>query len=189
VTHYSFCPVCAAALERTSGPVAVCDLYTCRKCGFEFWQNSKPSVAAIVTRTIDGVPHLLLTRRGIDPHKGMWDMPGGYLKNGESPEEGLAREMQEELGTTVTSLELFMTGIEEYHRADVAEEARFVLSLHYRCEVPADGPLRPDDDVAEARWFPLGALPEDIAWVTDRHAISVLVRDLAGPPGDDSGLR
>jgi NAD+ diphosphatase len=189
VTHYSFCPVCAAELERPSGPVAVCHLYTCRKCGFEFWQNSKPAVAAIVVRPVKGVPHILLTRRATDPHKGMWDMPGGYLKNGERPEEGLARETREELGTTVSDLRLFTTGIEEYPREDVAEEARFVLSLHYRCEIPADGVLRPQDDVAEARWFPLDAIPVDIAWATDRRAIGILIRELAGRPEDDSGPR
>jgi 8-oxo-dGTP diphosphatase len=170
-------------LERSGDDAAVRDLYTCTGCGFEFWQNSKPAAAAVVVRLISGTPHLLLTRRGTDPHKGMWDMPGGYLKNGEPPEVGLAREIREELGTTVSNLRLFMTGIEEYPREDVAEEARFVLSLHYRCDIPADAVLRPDDDVAEARWFPLDALPRDIAWGCDRRAIGALLRELSGRAG------
>jgi NAD+ diphosphatase len=187
VTHYSFCPVCAAALDRPGEPVSARVVYTCRKCGFEFWQNSKPAVAAVVTRVVAGVPHLLFTRRGIDPHKGKWDLPGGYLKNGEPPEVGLAREMQEELGIAISGLRLLAAGIEEYPRQDVAEEARFVLGLFYRCEIPADAALRPDDDVAEARWFPLGSLPSEMAWAADRRAIDILVRDLTA--GGDSRPR
>jgi NAD+ diphosphatase len=181
VKRYSFCPVCGTPLDR-SGPVAaVRDLYTCTKCGFEFWQNSKPAVAAMVVRGTGSAAELLLTRRGIDPHKGMWDLPGGYLKNGEPPEVGLAREIREELGTTISGLRFFMAGIDEYPREDVAEEARFVLSIQYRCDLPVDAVLRPDDDVAEARWFPLKALPKEIAFACDRRAIAALIRELAGP--------
>jgi ADP-ribose pyrophosphatase YjhB (NUDIX family) len=177
VKRYSFCPVCGTALGRSAAAPAVRDLHTCPKCGFEFWQNSKPAVAALVVRMVDDVPHLLLARRAINPYKGLWDLPGGYLKNGEAPEEGLAREMQEELGTTISAVRLFMTGIDEYPREDVAEEARFVLSLHYLCEIPADASLRPDDDVSEAGWFALDSLPGEIAFATNRRSIAALVHD------------
>jgi ADP-ribose pyrophosphatase YjhB (NUDIX family) len=184
VTHYSFCPVCGAPLDLSGGAVAVRDLHTCVRCGFEFWQNSKPAVGALVVRTAGGARQILLTRRGIDPYKGMWDLPGGYLKNGEAPEAGLAREIREELGTTISGLRFVMAGIDEYPREDVAEEARFVLSMHYRCEMPADAVLRPGDDVAEARWFPIDALPADIAFMSNRRAIAALIQDLAGRPRD-----
>jgi ADP-ribose pyrophosphatase YjhB (NUDIX family) len=169
--------------------VAVRELYTCATCGFEFWQNSKPAVGALIVRVIAGTPHLLLARRGIDPHKGMWDLPGGFLANGEPPEEGLAREIREELGTTISSLRFVTSGIDEYPRDDVAEEARFVLSMHYQCEIPADAVPRPDDDVAEARWFLFDALPREIAFASNRRAIDILIRDLAGrPPGGSTQL-
>lgn len=186
--RYSFCPVCGSPLDRSGETVAVRDLYTCAKCGFEFWQNSKPAVGALLVRVIAGKPHLLFSRRGIDPYKGLWDLPGGFLKNGESPEEGLAREIREELGTTVSGLRFLAAGIDEYPREDVAEEARFVLALHYRCEIPADAVLRPDDDVVEARWFALDALPREIAFASNRRIVDILIQDLAGRPRDDSPL-
>jgi ADP-ribose pyrophosphatase YjhB (NUDIX family) len=186
VKHYSFCPVCGTPLERSGVQPAVRDLHRCAKCGFEFWQNSKQAVAALVVRVVDTVPHLLLARRSINPYKGMWDLPGGYLKNGEAPEEGLAREMQEELGTTVSAVRLYMTGIDEYPREDVAEEARFVLSLHYLCEIPSDAALSPDDDVSEAGWFAFDALPREIAFATNRRSISALVQDRGAPWRDGS---
>ncbi len=50
------------------------------------------------------------------PYPGFWDLPGGKLENGETPEDCIKREIQEELGVTVTSLKLlsvFHHGINE----------------------------------------------------------------------------
>ncbi len=173
--RYSFCPVCGSPYRPLGSPPApVSNLLLCSSCGFEFWQNSKPAVGALVTRIVDGRPQVLLTRRAVEPHKGMWDFPGGYLENGEPPETGLARELEEELGVRITRPRLFSMGIDEYPRDDVAEEARFVLSLHYRCEIPADARIAAADDVAEAAWFPLDQPPENVAFVSNRRALDEL---------------
>ena len=149
----------------------------CDACRFEFWQNSKPAVGAVVVRAIGGKPHVLLSRRGVEPHRGMWDLPGGYLDNGEHPEHGLGRELAEELGTTAVNPRLCAIDIDEYPRDDVAEEARFVLTLYYRCDIPTDAVLSPADDVAEAAWFPLSALPDAIAFPSNRRLLAALQRD------------
>jgi ADP-ribose pyrophosphatase YjhB (NUDIX family) len=177
VKRYAYCPVCGAAYGHapaaSSGP-----LLHCEHCGFDFWQNSKPAVAAIVLRQIDGRPHVLLTRRGVEPHKDMWDLPGGFLNNGEHPEQGLARELAEELGTTPLRPSLIRIEIEEYPREDVAEEARFVLSMYYRCDLPADAALVPEDDVEEAAWYPLFALPPSVAFPANRRVLLALRESL-----------
>lgn len=173
--RYSFCPVCGAALSRAANPSSeIIKLHTCPSCRFEFWQNSKPAVGALVTRRIDDAPHVLLTRRGIDPYKDFWDVPGGYLENGEHPEAGLAREMREELGAVVTVLDFVASDIAEYPRDDVAEEARFVLVLFYRCELVGNDPLIAGDDVVEARWFALSSLPARLAFESNRRALALL---------------
>jgi ADP-ribose pyrophosphatase YjhB (NUDIX family) len=177
--RYSYCPVCGIELDRSAGAGRAVRLYTCRSCGFEFWQNSKPAVGALIVRSREGVQEILLTRRAIDPYKGLWDLPGGYLDNGEHPEDGLRREIGEELGTTVLGVRLFSLGVDEYLRLDVAEEARFVLGLYYRCEIPADASLVPADDVAEAAWFPLAALPAEIAFASNRRVLQELREALA----------
>ncbi len=162
--RYSFCPVCGSEYPaRTLGTPAPGRLF-CASCGFEFWQNSKPAVAAFIIRLSGGRPEILLSRRGVEPHRGMWDCPGGYLENGEAPQAGLEREMMEELGIAIGKPRLFTLGIDEYPRDDVAEEARFVLSLYYRCELLQDAQPIAADDVAEARWFPLGEPPQNIAF-------------------------
>ncbi|MGO9308811.1 MAG: NUDIX hydrolase [Spirochaetia bacterium] len=173
--RYSFCPVCGSPYPPAgSSPAAAPNLLPCPSCGFEFWQNSKPAVGALVVRVVDGRPQVLLTRRGIEPHKGMWDLPGGYLENGELPEAGLARELQEELGTRISRPRLFTLGIDEYPRDDVAQEARFVLSIYYRCEIPDDARLTVADDVAEAAWVPLERQPAGMAFGSNMRALAEL---------------
>ena len=172
--RYAFCPVCGSAYPPFPPGAPVPGRLLCASCGFEFWQNSKPAVGAFITRVVGGMPEVLLSRRGIDPYKGMWDCPGGYLDNGELPEAGLARELGEELGVSVVKLRLFTLGIDEYPRDDVAEEARFVLSLYYRCELPPDALPSAADDVAEVRWFPLDNPPPDVAFGSNRRALAEL---------------
>ncbi|MGD0725667.1 MAG: NUDIX domain-containing protein [Spirochaetia bacterium] len=177
--RYAFCPVCGSALGRPAGSAAHVNLLTCGSCKFEFWQNSKPAVGAIIVRTVGGNPHLLLCRRGIEPYKGMWDLPGGYLNNGEHPEEGLLREIREELGTSLERQKFLTVEIDEYPREDVAEEARFVLGLYYVCEIKADARLTPMDDAWDAEWFPLEELPDGIAFTANLRAIEAFKRTLA----------
>jgi NAD+ diphosphatase len=186
VKRYSFCPVCGSAYPSRPPGAPTPGLLRCASCGFEFWQNSKPAVGAFILRVVDGMPEILLSRRGIEPRKGMWDCPGGFLENGELPEAGLAREMKEELGIVVAKPRIFAFGLDEYPRDDVAEEARFVLSLYYRCELPPDARPAAADDVAEARWFPLSDPPENMAFTSNRQALERLQKtwneESAGKP-------
>jgi len=176
VKRYSHCPVCGAPYGETASPGVPPSLLLCRSCGFHFWQNSKPAVGALMTRTRNGRPEILLSRRGIEPYKGMWDFPGGFLSNGESPEDGLARELQEELNVQVRRPRLFSLGIDEYPTDDVAEEARFVLSIFYRCEIEPNAKLTAADDVAEVRWFPLDHPPAEIAFRSNARTLGDLLR-------------
>jgi ADP-ribose pyrophosphatase YjhB (NUDIX family) len=153
---------------------AAAHLLACASCGFQFWQNSKPAVGALITRVAQGSHEVLLTRRGVQPFQGMWDLPGGFLSNGEPPEAGLARELEEELGVSMTRARLVSMGIDEYPGDDTAWEARFVLSIHYRCDIAPDARIVAADDVAEAAWFPLEATPETIAFESNRRALREL---------------
>jgi len=184
VKRYAFCPVCGSPLDRPADGAVHVDLLTCGACRFEFWQNSKLAVGAIITRSVRGESQLLFCRRGIEPHKGMWDLPGGYLNNGEHPEQGLVREIREELGTSVRGQTLLTVEIAEYVREDIAEEARFVLVLFYVCELDPGAVITPMDDVQEAAWFPLDVLPAEMAFSSDRRAIAAFKREMvAHSPG------
>jgi ADP-ribose pyrophosphatase YjhB (NUDIX family) len=68
------------------------DRRVCRTCGFIDYVN--PRVVTGVVAHRDG--RILLCRRAIDPRKGLWTLPAGFLETGESIEDGARREAREE---------------------------------------------------------------------------------------------
>jgi 8-oxo-dGTP diphosphatase len=95
----------------------------------------------------------LLIRRGGEPLKGQWSIPGGTLETGETLEEGTRREMEEETGLRVRVVEL----IEVFERifrepADGGSRPRFhFVILDYLCERIA-GDARAGSDVTDVAW-------------------------------------
>jgi ADP-ribose pyrophosphatase YjhB (NUDIX family) len=78
--------------------------FVCDNCSTIHYQNPN-----IVTGALPiWEDKVLLCKRGIEPRKGFWNVPGGYLENGESVEEGAIREVWEEAMTKITILNLHM---------------------------------------------------------------------------------
>lgn len=104
-------------------------------------------VTAAILKQAD---YILLTRR-LDGtrHAGLWEFPGGKLDPGESPQEGLQREIREELGIEVSVGEVFDV---VYHRYDWGA----VLLLAYHCQQLSGEIL--NLQVAEHRWVALADL-------------------------------
>lgn len=67
----------------------------CRQCDRVHYRNPLPVVVGVLSRE-DG--EILLIRRGIDPGKGKWALPGGFMEEDESPQEAVLREIEEEIG-------------------------------------------------------------------------------------------
>lgn len=67
---------------------------TCSECGQTIWSNPLP-VAVVLVKIDAGV---LIIQRGIEPAKGHWALPGGFIETGETWQEGAAREVREETG-------------------------------------------------------------------------------------------
>jgi ADP-ribose pyrophosphatase YjhB (NUDIX family) len=66
-----------------------------------------PAAGCLVERTdADGRPRILLLRRAVEPGRGGWDLPAGYLEANESPEEAALRETREEAGFGVELVRL-----------------------------------------------------------------------------------
>lgn len=76
---------------------------TCVDCNAVFYDNPKIVAACI----LEWQDKILLCRRSIEPRKGMWTVPGGFLENNESVIEGALREAKEESGATAEGLKLF----------------------------------------------------------------------------------
>ena len=74
----------------------------CRDCGYVAYENPKIIAGAVVA---DG-EKIMLCRRAIDPQKGKWTIPAGFLELGEAPDEGAAREAMEEACATIEIIDL-----------------------------------------------------------------------------------
>jgi len=98
---------------------------------------------------------ILLVRRGKEPFKGAWALPGGFVEVGESTEDAVRREVAEETGllTRVAGL----VGV----YSDPARDPRgHVVGVTYLLAVSGILPVSAGDDADEARWFPLDDPPE-----------------------------
>jgi 8-oxo-dGTP diphosphatase len=95
---------------------------------------------------------ILLVKRGREPFKGQWALPGGRIDEGETAEDCLKREMKEETGLEVEPVRL--VGI----YSDPKRDPRGIIAAAYLVR-RIDGELRAGDDAEEARWFEIDALP------------------------------
>ena len=97
--------------------------------------------------------NVLLVERGIEPFKGRWAFPGGFLKMDESAEEGALRELQEETG-------LQGAYIKQFHAfTDPQRDPRErVLTIAYYALVRRQE-VRGGDDAAKVEWFALDKVP------------------------------
>lgn len=138
------CPRCGAS-TRPQGEHSV----LCGGCGKEHWGHSRPTAGVFLTR--EG--KVLLTLRAFEPAKGKWDIPGGFLHEGEPPEVGARREIEEELGWRLGPLSLVVADINPLPDGPV-------LDCIYEAAAPRSDP-RPADDVADFAWFAPDALPDD----------------------------
>lgn len=96
-------------------------------------------------------------KRGREPLKGYWSLPGGAVETGERLEAALLREVREETGLDVSILEL----IEIFERImpdDRGQPEYHYVLMDYLCH-PAGGTLGAADDASEVAWF----LPHEIA--------------------------
>ncbi|HSI84206.1 MAG: NUDIX domain-containing protein [Candidatus Methylacidiphilales bacterium] len=103
---------------------------------------------------------LILKTRG--PYTGCWDLPGGTMEFGESPEQTLEREILEETGLTLEPEGMAILSTPSvrftYQRVGQAHVDFHHLGILYRCSVADKDALRRDiqcEDVGEARWFTL----------------------------------
>ena len=89
---------------------------------------------------------VLLIRRGNHPYLGCWALPGGFAEQGETVEQGAARELLEETG--VTGAELKLVGV---YSKPGRDPRGWTISAAYAAVVP-DASAVAGDDAAEVRW-------------------------------------
>lgn len=160
--QFKFCPKCGHKLAFKylfHKRRLVCQN---KKCQFIFYQNSKPTASAIIFKG----NKVLLTKRAVEPKKGWWDVPGGFLEKDEHPEDGLRREMREELGVKIEIIRMLGIYMGEY----LAEHPESTLNIYYLAKIKK-GKIKPADDITEARWFTKKTMPRKLAFKNNQEAI------------------
>jgi ADP-ribose pyrophosphatase YjhB (NUDIX family) len=153
LTEWRWCPRCGEALQRGDARVE------CPACRFVAYASSKATAGAIVE---DEAGRILLARRAFEPFKGAWDIPGGFLEEGEHPLDGVRRELREETGLEVEPLEFLGVWMDRYGGDSTAEAT---LNLYWTARARGGEPA-PADDVDDLRWFGADELPppEELAF-------------------------
>ena len=149
-SSYKFCPNCDTALAfieqaEDGGPKS---RLRCPACGFTHWNNPTPVLAAIIECT-DRDGQVLLARNAAWPGR-MFALITGFMEAGETPEEGIAREVAEETALEVQALNL--VGVYDFQRMN-----QVIIAYH----AEARGEVRLSPELAEYKLF---ALPDLRCW-------------------------
>lgn len=114
------------------------------------------TVDLILLTIRDGRLDVLLVERGHDPHAGRWAIPGGFVDPGEDLEEAARRELAEETG--VDHVDGHLEQLRTYATPGRDPRGR-VVSVAHLAFLPDRSEPTAGDDAAEARWWPVDAVP------------------------------
>lgn len=118
------------------------------------YKYPRPAVTADCVVIAQATREVLLIQRGIEPFKGCWAFPGGFMNMDETTEQCAVRELEEETGLRVSSLRQIGT----YSKVDRDPRGR-TITVAYLALIDAPVSVKGQDDAAQAQWFPLSALP------------------------------
>jgi NADH pyrophosphatase NudC (nudix superfamily) len=144
---YRFCPVCATPLETITlqedgGPKA---RLRCPSCGFTHWNNPTPVLAAVIELS-DREGRVLLARNAAWTRV-FFGLITGFMEAGESPADGIRREVAEETSLAVDALALI--GVYDFQRMN-----QVIIAYH----ALAHGEIRLSPELAEYKLVP----PEEL---------------------------
>ena len=161
------CFLCGEILQAVVPPGDSRERLVCPACGHVHYENPR-----LIVGTLPEDPHrgVLLCRRAIEPRKGLWTLPAGFLENGEAMAMGARRETLEEAGARLRILRLYtLIDIPHIHQVHVFYRAR-ILSL-----APPEG-----EETLEVRFFANDEIPwEELAFRSVRYTLERYTADRA----------
>jgi len=145
--EYRFCPVCATPLAWITAAEDGGDKarLRCPACGFTHWNNPTPVLAAVI-ECVDRDGQVLLARNAAWPGR-FFGLITGFMEAGETPEEGIRREIAEETALDVDSLQLL--GVWDFQRMN-----QIIIAYH----AAARGDIRLSPELAEYKLL----APQDV---------------------------
>ena len=163
----AFCALCGGPMTlRTMDHQ---ERAVCERCGHIAYRNPVPAAGVVLVE--DG--RVLMVRRKFEPRAGLWTLPAGFVEYDEHVEMCAVREAEEETGLHVELTRLFGAYMA---MDDPRVQVVLLLYLAHR----SGGELQPGDDASEAAFFPLSALPSEIAFLAHEQALADVQRMFAG---------
>jgi len=130
------------------------------------WPRPMVTVDAAVFRYSAGKPELLLIKRKNEPYKGKWAFPGGFVDMDEELEDAVVRELAEETGLTDVPLEQ----MHAFGTIGRDPRGRQITIVFMGITDEQQTGVKAGDDAAEAKWFDIENLPDNLAFDHDNVA-------------------
>ncbi|QOX79641.1 NUDIX domain-containing protein [Trichlorobacter lovleyi] len=146
----SHCPQCGSQALTWPSPKH----FSCADCGFVLYLNCAAAVAVIM----ECQGKILFGVRKHEPQLGMLDLPGGFVDQGESAEEAVRREVQEELGIAIHDMRYLFSFPNKYRYRGIEYDTLDLIFLARWDEPPA---VKAADDLADALWVSHDAVEYD----------------------------
>ncbi|MHC4072419.1 MAG: NUDIX domain-containing protein [Planctomycetota bacterium] len=128
------------------------------------WPRPMVTVDAVVFACSDDKTEVLLINRKHEPFKGRWAVPGGFIEIDEELEDAVVRELAEETGLTGVELEQVHT----FGKCGRDPRGRQItIAFIGVATAEQQETTKAGDDAAEAKWFDIEKLPEDMAFDHD----------------------
>jgi 8-oxo-dGTP diphosphatase len=124
------------------------------------WPRPMVTVDTVVFTFQNNRVKLLLVKRGNEPFKGKWAIPGGFIEIDEELEDAAARELQEETGLANVSLEQMHT----FGRCGRDPRGRQITVVFMGIAAKGQNKVKGGDDASKAKWFDIENLPKDMAF-------------------------
>ena len=163
LSHFRHCPSCGAGREPVhTRPLA------CTACGFTLYLNTTCAAAAFLRRP-DG--SVLFIRRAKEPAQGKLAIPGGFIDEGETAEDGLRREFVEEVGLHIAEITFLCSYPNQYFYKGVTYP---VLDFFFTALATGEERAAALDGVDSFDWLdPRGVDMAEIAFPSMVHALRV----------------
>jgi 8-oxo-dGTP diphosphatase len=131
----------------------------CPQRHFVHYENPAVTAFALVER--DG--RYLVLQRGQEPYRGRWELPGGFVEQGETPAEGVRREIIEETGLRVDAPSIIGAYTSRY-----GDDGKWTVDVAFHCKA-SPGELSLSAESSDAAWVSIEQMPP-LAFAGERSA-------------------
>jgi ADP-ribose pyrophosphatase YjhB (NUDIX family) len=157
--EWNHCPICGEALISADDGQSMRP--HCPPCERFYYSNPTPAACCFLT---NDAGELLLVQRSIEPRKGLWTLPGGFVEMGETTDEAALRELEEE--TALRGEGTSLLGV-----STISSKHGGVIVIGYEVE-RWEGELDAQTDAMDAAFFSFENRPE-IAFEVHQNLLNI----------------